>query len=159
MSLPDAEWKVLLIGQVATNRDPELAIIGGASGNALAGLAGLPLISFITIFRPINLLPKWNGAKAGDDPPPGEMLLAADALAPTLAARRVVILGRAVAAAFGISARTDFLWRWNVRGMNALLFPHPMGVKRWFDSRQQRADAEAAIRAEVAWARSARTGD
>lgn len=68
----------------------------------------------------------------------------AERLCRALSGRRVVFLGKAVAAAFGVRANS---LRWvEHRGMTVAVLPHPSGVNTWWNNPDNRAAASAFMR-------------
>ncbi len=162
LEITDAPHKLILLGQAATRHaDPGVALIAGRAGITLSHLAGVNLIEFLRLVKPVNLLPDWEGP--GDFLPMDQAGRSADALLPLLRGRRVILLGRAVGRAFGLK-KYEMLWAGYHRGFEATLFPHPGGLPRWWSDPENERRASHALKCELAAARSARivsrnTGD
>lgn len=68
----------------------------------------------------------------GDAFPMREARARVDSLVPKLAGNVVVLLGKRVAAAFGMK-RPKYLERVKHRGLDVVVLPHPSGVNRWWN--------------------------
>lgn len=96
--------RVVIIGQAPSRLSDPSEPLSGNSGRRLASLAGLSLPEFLDRFERRNLLDAWPG-KAGKGDAfvrAGEARALAESLRAGLATRRVVLLGTAVARAFGL---------------------------------------------------------
>lgn len=115
----------------------------------LAGLLGASIEEFERRVDRRNLLPEWPG-RAGSKGDVFPMALAAGkaaAMASSLLGARSVLLGRGVAAAFGLVA--PFLeWR-RVGGNLFACLPHPSGINLWWNDPANRDAARAFM--EDAW--------
>lgn len=107
---------------------------GGRSGARFAKLCGLDLADFLDLFDRINLLADFPG-RAGDKGdlfPMPRGARAAELLA-GLAGRLVILVGMAVAAAFGVTPEPVLRWR-RARPLPAFaIAPHPSGVSHWWN--------------------------
>jgi hypothetical protein len=84
----------------------------------------------------VNLLRRWPGRDGkGDHFPLRAARTAADALAPRMVGRHVVLLGRGVARAFCVDGmRPHFEWWYDAAYECTLaLAPHPSGVNLWWN--------------------------
>lgn len=127
--------RVVIIGQAPSRLSDPSEPLSGNSGRRLASLAGLSLPEFLDRFERRNLLDAWPG-KAGKGDAfvrAGEARALAESLRAGLATRRVVLLGTAVARAFGFpGAPFEFRPYWE--GSFATC-PHPSGTNRWWNDR------------------------
>lgn len=135
---------VVLIGQAPGRLgDPARPLVGKGSGDLLQRLTGAMPGQYERLFERRNLLGSWPGRSSagGDSFPQSEAKHAAQAILPSLAGRRVVLLGSGVARAFGFSAKTT-RFRWVERdGATFALSPHPSQVNRWWNNPRNRAEA------------------
>lgn len=129
----------LLVGE-APNRwmgsDPERArhVLFRDDLHDLCDVTG---IQFYRCFARCNLLDRWPGSSGkGSSFPLAEARVVADALLPELEERfrRVVLVGRRVASAFGPGPATQpwFLWS-DCTEFELAVVPHPSRVSRWWD--------------------------
>jgi hypothetical protein len=88
----------------------------------------------------MNLLPAWPGI---DGPKGARFDLSAARQFADLTRRRiangriVILLGKRVAAAFGV--RDDYFVAQAINGATIYVVPHPSGVNRWFNAAHHRA--------------------
>ena len=150
--MPD---KVVLVGQAPSASGADR--FEGRSGARLATLAELSRADFLATFERVNLLPfaGKDGGK-GDAFDASAARLAAGRLAPSLAGRRVVLVGLAVAKAFGLDEPPLLSWTVH-RGMNVAVVPHPSGVNRWWNEPTNVAMAKAFLRELAAQAQDPAT--
>lgn len=129
----------LLVGE-ASNL-PDGAAFRGRSGAFLAGLCGRDLEGFHAAFECVNLLPCWPGPAGtkGHRFPLGAARKRAARL--DVEGRTVVLAGRRVAAAFGLTGFTFFRRVKMGRGeAGAWVIPHPSGIVRlWNDPAVRRS--------------------
>jgi len=135
--------RVLLVGQAPSRTsDPSRPLEQSQSGRRLLRLSGLQPEQFKRTFEMMNLLDCWPGAaKTGDLFPMPEARLFAERMLPSLAGRRVILLGPAVAEAFRVRAP---LLRWLPGGRLAsawAIFPHPSGVSRYWNDPERVREA------------------
>lgn len=150
----------LLIGQAPppsydpATHSPLYPVPEHATGGRLAALAGLSAHEYLATFQRINLLREFPGRRRHpcgtrrDHWPRAEARSAAEAIAPLLGDRTVVLLGRNVARAFGLEGAEFHVWR-TVHVpyppdqpvlFSAACVPHPSGLNRWYnDSRNLEA--------------------
>ena len=118
------------------------AVIGQCA--ALANLIGIePGLLCAEVDR-FNLNPRWTGkAGKGDrfDAVAGRRRAARIALMPFT---HLVLLGKAVAGCFGFEA--EFLETIERGGKRYLIFPHPSGINRWWNERDNVGRARHALR-------------
>jgi hypothetical protein len=132
--------RVLVVGQApGRTGDPTRPFDSRrGSGRRLAELAGVEAISDVADV--VNVLDSWPGAagQKGDRFPMGAARRAA-ARVDLGGYDRVLLIGRGVAAAFGVSA--PFLVWFPLRGAEAAVVPHPSGVNHWWNdgSNKERA--------------------
>jgi len=124
--------KPILVGQ-APNAEGGGPPLTGRGGRRIAEFAGLSWEQYLAAFDRINLLDSFPGKDGkGDAFPAEEGRRAAERLAPSLAGRRVVLLGKAVACAFGIGSERYFE-RGDLNGMDVSVAPHPSGLSTWWN--------------------------
>ena len=133
---------VVLVGEAPSRRSDPRRPLDGPCGSRLERLAEIPVGSLGDRCVAVNLLPAWPGRRGkGAAFPMAEARAAAAELVPLLEGRAVLLLGRRVAAAFGV---VDWPYlvpmRWE-GGPVAAVVPHPSGVCRWWN------DPEASRRA------------
>lgn len=137
--------RTLVVGEAPSRTST--APLDGPSGRRLAALAGVPFEELPARFELTNLLDRWPGRGSG----PGAAFPRAEARAAAasmeIEGRRVVLLGKRVASAFGVVG--DLLDVVEHRGAEVLVLPHPSGASRWWNSPDGRARAEAALRSFV----------
>jgi len=122
--------KVILVGQAPGPRE-QGGILAGASGRRLAALAGMDLGDFLTKFERVNVL-EQHPVDRGD----ADLAIArADTMRAGWAGRRVVLLGRSVAAAFRLNPKA-YEWFEVMElepGIEAAVIPHPSGISNWWN--------------------------
>ncbi len=131
---------VLLIGEAPGKRGtPSEPALGGRIGRRLASLMGCSVEEYERWTVRINLLPNWPGKAShgnGSRWPTKTARSHARVLVMNrwLDGRSVILLGRRVAAAFGIkSDRAWFVWEEGVIGLRFAVAPHPSGASRWWN--------------------------
>lgn len=108
----------------------------------LAKLAGMEYQELVGRAFFVNLIGRYPGKDGRGDWWPDHRA--------KLAARRVhlrgrvIFLGRQVARAFG--AREAYLRPFRLGEATCMIFPHPSGVNRWYNSRANRARASRSLR-------------
>jgi hypothetical protein len=153
--------KLLLVGQAfgpSIARDgPDFSekfvaryALTGRAGRRLAGLAGMTMNEYLRGFERTNLIRRYPGsAGRGDAFPMPEAKVAAMMLRRELGGKRVVLLGRKVAEAFGYGKAEWFAWnRGFARGVEFAwaVFPHPSGVNHWWNDFEYVRRAEKFMR-------------
>jgi uracil-DNA glycosylase len=149
------DQRVIIIGQAPGRANDGGPAFLGRSGRRLAELSGVPFQELSRVFDLRNLLKRWPGRSKGkgDRFPVRAARAAALAAAPALKGRKVILVGRGVAAAFsGGEGRSEF-FRW--REGEGLPFeratvPHPSGVNLWWNDPENRGLAETFFRGLVA---------
>lgn len=140
--------RLLLVGE-APGRSPTLdGPLSGRCGRRLAALAGLPYEAYLEEVERRNLLarnPGRSGPK-GDAFPMREARARAWAFSRAHVGRRVVLLGRRVAAAFGRPNAAYLAWALLAPFSGAMVFPHPSGVSLWWNDAENVLDARRALR-------------
>ena len=103
-------------------------ILQGAGARRLAALAGLDDLT--EVFWCVNL--RQPGADSSDDESQAEVILD---YAEARGIRRLILLGREVAGAFGVRYPSfEFAEPWNGRGgVRAASIPHPSGRNRFWN--------------------------
>lgn len=120
----------------------------GRCGDRLADLAGMSVAEYLRVFDRTNLVRGYSGPRLTAR----RAREAADELRRSLGGRRVVLLGRTVAAAFGLSRDAEW-FRWLPMSTEAggpgvfrvVAAPHPSGLSRWW------SDPLNVARARVFW--------
>jgi hypothetical protein len=122
--------------------DPSRACTGRFM-DALVNAAGITRWRYLRAFERTNLLPSWPGkAGKGDAFPMAEAKrLAAET--PT-AGRTILLCGRRVATAFGVSA--PFLACERRGGATFWVLPHPSGLNRWWNDPENKRRAGDLVR-------------
>lgn len=132
----------LIIGQAPARGNDGKLPFAGSSGAKLARMAGVgesgdDLPAHFDMVNLMSLYPgKKSNSKKGDDFDLAEAKQIADLLLVTLQndpPRWVLLMGRNVAAAFGEPDRAYFD-PWRVQAHRFVVFPHPSGVNRWYNS-------------------------
>lgn len=140
--------KLLLIGQAPSKfGDPRLPLTGRA-GRKIAKLAGVSTFRYLRRTDRLNLLGRWTGKRGkGDNFPAAEATAKAIKASPLLKGRWVIFVGRAVADAFRVSLERYCTWVWDseLDCMFAIL-PHPSGIVRWWNDRENTELASAFLR-------------
>lgn len=138
--------KPILIGQAPnrTMKDPR-PLIGGRTGGLLMALAGYAdnEPGYLRAFDRVNLLSEWPGANGGkgDRFPAAAARRAADSMAPDLAGRRVILVGRGVCRAFGLRDLPWFEWLEDPRGFRVAAIPHTSPINSFWNPTANRAEA------------------
>lgn len=140
--------RVVVIGQAPGRRGPKVPV-GGRSARLLAGLLGITEEQFLDEYERFNLVNRFPGKKGKGDAFPADLARRnARRLQPRLHQRKVVMLGRGVAAAFGISMPflDDLVVQRGRSIFKVLLLPHPSGVNHWWNHPRNRERAAEALR-------------
>lgn len=138
--------KPVLVGQApGPNTDPHEPLHPypvHKSGGRLRELIGISVESYLEGFQRVNLIHKFPGQdKGGEDKCPRRLARnTANALRPLLVGRRVILVGRNVADAFGLSTIPFYAWC-TERGANFVVVPHPSGRNRMFNTPEAREEA------------------
>jgi hypothetical protein len=149
--------KPLLIGQApGPNTDPDYPLFPvprTSAGGRLQELMGLSRGEYLKAFDFVNVLRHFPGKHKRDDKFPMPLArAAADAMRPLLAGRRVILIGRNVASAFGLDEVDWHAW-YEVKVRRRCLVsktpwtasmavaPHPSGRSRWYNEADNRAQA------------------
>lgn len=131
--------RVLLVGEAPSESSDPHAPLSGRVGARIEHLAHLRPGSLGRHFDLVNLLDRWPGrtGKKGSDFPAEAAREAAKRLAILLEAepahRRVIFLGKRVAAAFGERKLEPCRWverSFGGRAVEVAMIPHPSGVNR-----------------------------
>jgi hypothetical protein len=155
---------IVVVGQAPSMTNGRRRPLEGPCEKFLARLAGVELDEFRRRTRTINLLKKWPGrvtwARGGDTFPIWEARKSADKLRRTTLGEHVtrpggmiecvVLLGRGVSEAFGQGHREFFegfpMPRAHPVFQFSYVFPHPSGVSRWWNDRENRDRASRFMR-------------
>lgn len=126
----------------------------GRSGRFLAGLLGVELPELLRAFRCVNLLTA-DGPRCGKGRlfgPEQRAAASAKARRLRLRGRRMVLLGKRVAGAFGLK---DPPWLEPVRlGREetwCAVVPHSSGIVQWWNAAENRAAAAEVLRGALSW--------
>ena len=144
--------KTLLLGAAPSrSSDPSRPLIGGHSGTKLQELCGLNLRQYFEAFDRADLLQAYPGSIW----PKVQASAAAAALLPALRGRRVVLVGRGVAEAFGLRAPalewTRLLYSGDASAyIEVAYLPHPSGLNLWWNCPANTEAAAKFMRAEAA---------
>ena len=128
--------RIILVGQAPSrNGDPKTPLIGGRSGFFLQQLCGMSLLQYVRSFETVNVVEAWPGysSSKGDLFPADEAKVKAEAKAASWHGRRVILLGKNVARAFGHNKTPLMTWTTDSRGFEVAVVPHPSGVSRWWN--------------------------
>lgn len=124
------------------NADLKRPLIGGKSGYFLQQLCGMTLLQYVRAFETVNLIDVWPGpAPKGDLFPPAEAKASAERKAASWSGRRVILLGKNVARAFGHHKTPPMTWADDPRGFRVAVMPHPSGVNLFWNAPANREAA------------------
>lgn len=135
----------LLIGQAPgpnTRSDkPLFPYPSTSAGGRLQQMTGLTRGQYLRTFDRMNLLQHFPGSvQNGDSFPLSKARPAAQAVEQVLGGRRVVLVGRNVATAFGFRESPFFEWfDQPIWGYEAVVVPHPSGRNHWYNNEENRA--------------------
>lgn len=139
---------LILIGQAPNQHGDERHALEGCLGDKLACLFGCQPDEYLRLTQRFNVLPGWMGkAGNGDRFPVGLARQNARRMRYSLGGCRVLFVGVATAAAFGVGPP---ILRWgqhrvakdNSEAFRAAVLPHPSGINRWWNDRQHRRAAQ-----------------
>ena len=138
--------RVLFVGQAQSRTTASKPPFSGASAKRLATWLGQTHEDFLESHDVMNLVVGWPGRARGVRGDAFDARAAGEAarLAPT-AGRHVVLLGRAVAAVFGLDGHEPLSTVSSGIGTVFLLLPHPSGINRWYNEPQHVARARQAL--------------
>jgi len=147
--------RVVVVGRAPNRTGPEDLPITGACGRSLARLVGLELgLRWLLEVDRVNLLQHWPGRRGRGDGWDGpEARRRALEIAPLIAPRRAVLLGREVCCAFGARDLEPLAERWvELDGARLLVghLPHPSGLCRWWNQAANMGRARAWL-ADFLW--------
>lgn len=133
--------KIVLVGQAPgpTGPPPGRPLVGGRTGERLRDLTGCSLRRYLWNFETLNVLDRYPGrdGEKGDRFPMPEARAAAVALLPRLAGRKIVLVGRKTAEAFGIEGVEFFSWMGYAPEIETLfefaVVPHPSPVNLFWN--------------------------
>jgi len=140
--------RIVLIGQAPSKRgDPAKPLEGKLIVSRLAGICGIDKEQYMAATERYNVLRRWPGKNGkGDRFPMRQARRSARRLALRFGGRRVVLLGRSVAKAFGLTI--EYL-KWANIGFTVAVVPHPSGINRWWNGARNKAAARRFM--EDAW--------
>lgn len=108
-----------------------------STGGRMALHMGLTPEQFVSTFDRINLLNEFPGRWKRDDKfPQASARVAASAVRPLLARRKVILVGRNVAEAFGYCSNTLAFLQWErdmAHDFHFAIVPHASGRNRWYN--------------------------
>lgn len=138
----------MLVGQAPSRRgDPEKPLEGDLVVRRLAGACGMGREEYMALTERCNVLRRWPGKSGkGDRFPMRQAKTNARRLALRFGGRRVILLGRSVAKAFGLTV--GYL-KWVNIGFDVAVVPHPSGINRWWNGARNKAAARRFM--EDAW--------
>lgn len=146
--------RVLVVGVAPSRTRSGAAFIGSGSGARLEKLLGLQAGELGEVADTANLHDTWPGPASGGngdrEPPVLDLRRAAEELDLT-GYDRVVLCGRAVANAFGLRSgpNGNAIAERELRGLPALVIPHPSSVSRWWNEESNRLAAMEALRSFI----------
>jgi len=130
---------IVLVGQAPGRSSGERAF-DGRSGDRLAAYLGLgDREALLETVECLNLLRRYPGSAGpkGDAWPRHAGRRAARRLLGRLRGHRVLLAGKNVARAFGVSA--DYLvWTSHPEGFRCAVIPHPSGINHWWNTEENR---------------------
>jgi uracil-DNA glycosylase len=140
--------KLIIVGQAPGRRGDPRQTLKGKVGRRLARTFGVSEEQYTLCTELHNVLECWPGKHGkGDRFPMAAAREAARNLKPTLEGNRVLLLGRAVAAAFGV--RVGYLTWIHLGACLVAVLPHPSGINRWWNEPKNRRAAERFLRGLV----------
>lgn len=149
--------KTVIVGfSPSHDGDPKRPLAGVGSGHRLARLCGLSVDEYLETFERINLY--YDTPKKIDRPTRLAGEVTASMLKARFAGRRIILLGRGVASAFGFGDEDLMVWfrvvSWDTQDRTLFaLLPHPSGLNRWYNDVRNVRRAERFLRREVRRAR------
>ena len=143
--------RILIVGQGPSKDGEGLPPLSGpGTGDKLAELAGLPREEMLNRATAVNLLSKWYGKNGhGDKFPASIAKKQAEKLKNSWKDfDRILLLGRNVASAFHVkgSLIESLVWNADKDGNVVAWMPHPSGVDRWYNSRENTIAAAKFLR-------------
>lgn len=142
-----------MIGQAPARTGDPRKPCTGPPFERLARIAGAQthreVLRFFACFDRINLLTEYHGkAGRGDAFPRALAKEAAAVIAPYLSGRTVLLVGKNVAWAFGLTL-VDYLEWYDVAyapWRRVVVIPHPSGINRWWNEESNREEARRFFR-------------
>lgn len=141
----------LIVGYAPSRTSDPKRPLSGPCGDRLADLMGVSALDFVRRFERVNVFDAWPGKDGkgdGFDP-----LAAFDrAKEIDIRGRKVLLLGRRVAAAFGLECALEPCVPKLVEFPPSefvsivVMVPHPSGVNLWWNSEENRERARKALR-------------
>ena len=137
---------LLLIGQAPGRKGDPSRPLEGRIARKLAELAGVSVEEWLRCTERTNLLREFPGkAGKGDAWPKERASRLAEETKSSLVGRVVLLLGRNVARAFGLSDLPWLTWT-EVFGARVAAMPHPSGIVLWWNSAENREKASTFLR-------------
>lgn len=150
--------KPLIVGEAPSKNEITETPLEGRVGRRLAELAGLPYDAYLDYFDRVNLLHvRQDEAEKGFtfDLPAAREAVARMRQDGTLRDRSVILLGHRVAEAFGVARSLKYFHACPTgQGGLVWLMPHPSGINRWWNDRENKKSAEAFLRGLVGRSRA-----
>ena len=142
---------VLVVGEAPTERSSGWRCAPGSAPSRLARVAGVDVEEAATRSRWRNLIDRPTARLAkGRSFPAARAKVAARRVAAQLAGFKcALLLGRRVAAAFGLRGAPMLRWM-SLGGARVAVVPHPSGVSRWWNEAPNRRRARAFLRRALA---------
>lgn len=139
------EREVAKGGEAWAEAESARLALTGSVGTKLASMLGMERLEFCVTFRRENLNHRFYGKQGkGDAFNNDEARLRARLLDDHSSAKKFVLLGREVAASFGITH--GFLSHLRIGGKEYLLLPHPSGINSWWNNPENKQRAIEALR-------------
>ena len=126
--------KIGLVGQAPSRRGDPRKPLAGPNGQKIARLAGMSYDELIACRRKHLNTHNGNSGKGDAFDHAKGRVNAADVLL-DWRVERIVLLGKNVARCFGFRD-LPFLAEISIYGRRFLIFPHPSGINRWWNERQ-----------------------
>ena len=147
--------KIVLVGFSPSHTgDPKEPLAGVGSGHRLAKLCGLDVATYLRTFDRINL--HYETPKKNDRVTRLVGEASASMFRARFAGRKIILLGKDVARAFGFNDNDKMLEWIKMTSSNIFLpltyfalLPHPSGLNRWYNEPRNVRRAERFLRREV----------
>lgn len=142
----NARERLLLIGQAPSRTGDPSKVLAGRAGVWIADLMGISLAEYLAWTDRMNLFDEWTGKGGkGDRWSLPEARDRASRMVPLLTGRRVIFIGRNVAAAFGEPRIGWMTWIERFEARVAAI-PHPSGIVLWWNDQRNRSAAAEFLR-------------
>ena len=138
--------RLVLVGQAPGSAAQPSAPLEGRIGRMLSELIGISFEEYLRGTERLNLITHWMGkAGKGDVWNPRAAERRAEKLKPELAGRTAVLLGRNVAAAFGLK-QLPWMTFAEMNDGKVGIIPHPSGIVLWWNEEKNRLAASAFLK-------------